>query len=114
MRCTIARPTPVPLKYAEQFIGILHVEASAVVADVEDPLTVDLARADLDNGIVAQPGVVERIVDEVDEHLPDQRCVAPDRRQVVYGDADAASGNLLPRLAQDLLDDRSGRHRLLG
>src|ERR1700738_1619901 len=66
--CEILR-TVQSLKHVEHLVGILHIEADPVVADEEDLLVAYLARADLDNGVVAQSRVLEGVVDEVHEHL---------------------------------------------
>src|ERR1017187_4972855 len=66
-----------PLKHVEQLAGILHVEADPVVGDEEHLFVSHLARADLDAGVVAQFRVLEGVVDDVHEHLLEQRRIAP-------------------------------------
>src|ERR1700730_17420380 len=89
------------LEYAEQLVGILHVEASAIVADKEDLFVGDFARTDLYDGVGAHACIFESIVDEVHEYLLEQCRITPDLRQVTDAYIDATGLRLVADLEQD-------------
>ena len=80
-----------PLKHAEQFVRVLHVESDAVVAHEEDDLVGRAWHgADLDLRLRACGGILDRIGQQVDEHEPQQRSVGLHHRKIVQlpGDRD--------------------------
>ncbi len=93
MRCTLARPMPVPsnsrggvqaLEHAEQLVRVLHVEAHAVVAHEEDDVSpVLLVRPPTSMRAGAcVAGVLDGVAEQVGPHLAQQRAVAAHGRQV--------------------------------
>src|SRR5258706_11675220 len=68
-----------PLKYAEQFPGIAHVEAHAVVAHPVDGLGPVDPGADLDARRALLAGVLAGIADEVDPDLLEHGAIGGGR-----------------------------------
>ena len=65
-----------PLKHAEQFVRVLHVEPDAIVPHEENHAPAFCAGgADVNPGGLAHPRVLDGVVDEVGQHLLDHRRV---------------------------------------
>src|SRR6266404_4333769 len=69
------------LEHAEEFVGILHVEAYAIVADEERGFVVRLGGADLDSGPLALAGVFQGIGKQIDDGLAKHERITLDNRQ---------------------------------
>src|ERR1041384_6268321 len=65
-----------PLEYTEQLFRILHLKTDAVVADEVDIFPVSLFAADLNEGIFRVAGELERIREQIHEHLIQEPWVA--------------------------------------
>src|SRR6266478_3340461 len=70
-----------PLKNAEQFVGILHVEADSIVSDKDSRATVFVERADLDDRPIAREGVLDGVGQQIGKDLSHQTRIALDCRQ---------------------------------
>ena len=79
-----------PLKHAEQFVGVLHVEARPVVANKNPGLRLCLLAADMDPRPGFGPRVLDGVAEEIDHHLVQQERIAADRRQRVHEPLDLA------------------------
>jgi hypothetical protein len=75
-----------PLEHAEQLVGVLHVEAGAIIFDVVSVLAVELFPANFDLRRVTLAGELERIAQQVGEDLPQERGVGVAGWEIVDSD----------------------------
>ncbi len=95
-----------PLEHTEQLFAILHVEPRAVVFDEIGVLLHFVSRAaDLDGSGVRRPGELDRIGQQVHQHLPYHGSVAASRGEVSETTFDVAFGG--PEL--EFVEDRLGQ-----
>ena len=64
------------LKHAEEFVGILDVEADAVVAHEDDRRSVLILFSDFDDGLITRPCELDSIREQVLKDLLDQSGIA--------------------------------------
>jgi hypothetical protein len=69
-----------PLEHVEQAVGVGRLEPRAVVTDRDEHLALHAVRGDLDLRVRDPAGELQRVADEVDEHLSEEREVGSDRR----------------------------------
>ena len=93
-----------PLKHAEQLVGVLHIEADAVVAYRIDDLRVCPLRLDSDVGRFDATGVLDGVIDEIQPDQVQQRAIAIDRRQCAGLDVRRHPRAARKRIADDLPD----------
>src|SRR5205085_8251744 len=94
-----------PLKHAEQLVRIGHVEPDAVVADVEDTLSIDgSGAANLDFRARPGAGVLERVRYEIQHGYPQHRAIALNARQCVDRPPHVALSAFALHLAHDVAD----------
>src|SRR5689334_5309570 len=85
-----------PLEDSEQLVGVLHVEAHAVVPDVDDVLGArNVDRADLDARPLPRARVLQRVPQEVPEHEEQERRIAANGGQTVEDPLDLAAPLLM-------------------
>src|SRR5262249_24581000 len=71
-----------PLKYAEQLVGVLHVEADSIVSNADDHgVIVAIRAADLDFGVWPSSGELDAVGQEIHQYHTKHRAVAVDHRQ---------------------------------
>jgi hypothetical protein len=95
MRCASASPDPPalkvlgvvqPLEHAEELVRVLHVKAHAIVPDIVDTRAVEVPAAHLNVRDLPPACELQRVVQEVHEHLLEQLRVrltagaSPDRQ----------------------------------
>src|SRR5581483_10416382 len=97
-----------PLEHAKELVGVFHVEADSVVADEEDPFTAVVAGADLHRRAVTLARILECVVDQVHEHLLEQRRVAADGWQLANGNLYRTPFRVRMQFGEHLLHDPSG------
>src|SRR5262245_10040792 len=94
-----------PLEYPEEFVHVLHVEPDPVVANKDCDFARELPRrTDLDAGCGPRGRELDRIRDEVHEHLPQHRRIARDIRQRANCPGDRPSLQVKTQIVNDGLD----------
>src|SRR5262249_55018495 len=93
------------LEDAEELVHVFHLEADAVVANEVDVLAALDTNTDLESSDFPGTGVLDRVCDEVREHLPEQGPVPAHRRQGIDRSFDPA----FRTLRQDLLERDFGQ-----
>ena len=81
------------LKKPKDFLLVLGVDADAVVADSENPVSVLALGRDMHDGRPVRAAVFDGVADEVLEQLLQMRAVHPKRRQRIRGDPRAGFRN---------------------
>src|SRR3984957_9011722 len=71
-----------PLKDAEQFVFILHVEADAIVANENDALAILQEMTDLDDRVLPRSCELKSVGNKVLKYLLDEDGIALGRRQL--------------------------------
>ena len=94
-----------PLEHTEQLVGVLHVEAHAVVLDEQHWCAVARGLANVDYRVRAWTGVLHRIRQEVRVHDADEARVAGHRRQRAEAPLDPAPRQLRRQVGDDGLHD---------
>jgi len=98
-----------PLEHAEQLVGVLHVKADAVILDKVDGRTTLLGQAAYLNSSNILPACkLERIRDQVDPDLLEQRRVALAVGQVADRDFDLPPCLLVAQAIEHLADEVGG------
>ena len=95
------------LEDAKQLVGVLHVEADAVIADEIDGFAVLPLAADFDAGRIALAGVLQRIAEQVEPGLFEQVAVCQARGQFADVHFDPAAFTLRLQFYEALLDNSS-------
>src|SRR4051794_2860930 len=65
-----------PLKHAEQLPGVAHLEPNSIVRDGHANLTIELDRPNSDHSLLAGPGELDRVGEQVVQRQLDQAAVA--------------------------------------
>jgi len=92
------------LEHAEQPIDVRHVEADAVVAHVVHDLAGALLAADVEHHALAVARVLERVVDQVGPHRPQERRLGPAAAQRLQVELEAIGE---PATDQQLVEHRA-------
>src|SRR5579859_4226267 len=94
-----------PLEHAEEFAGIFHIEAHAVVADKDDRVAVGFDLADFDLGALARPGVFGGVRKEIGKDHLEQTGIALDGGQLLHLPIDMAIGDFKFDVSDDALHE---------
>ena len=83
------------LKHTEELVGIFHVEAYAIVPDINDGLLCNDSLADFDHRRLTRARIFDCVRQKIKEHLLHQTGVTIDVRQVVDVPADVTIRGLV-------------------
>src|SRR6266478_530480 len=93
-----------PLERTKELLGALRVETYAVVPHHNGAFAIDQYLADLDDGGIAGPGVLDGVGEQVGQNLPHQPAVTPEDRQIFDPEFDLPVRVLGVQLAQHFFD----------
>ena len=95
-----------PLEYTKKLVGVLHVESSAIVADIKFQLGGKIFAPHPNFSVLAFTGIFDRIGQQIPEHLHNQAAITLDFRQGRYVKRHLAARKFALKTRDHLTDDR--------